>query len=302
MRRLYADLERAAQSDATVLLLGETGTGKELAARTIHESSARADKPFVTVDCGAIAASLVESELFGHVRGAFSGAIADRIGVLERANGGTIFFDEVGELPLPLQPKLLRVLDQREVRPVGGNDAQPIDVRVVAATNRPLAKSVNDGHFREDLYYRLAVIECELPPLRKRRDDIALLAKHFYRRFAAEDTAMPEELLSSLMSRDWPGNVRELRNHVERSVVMDYALPRTPAEPGDPRSVQAVVLAHLPLKEARAQWLDQFNALYITTLLDKTNGNVSRTAELAGIHRRSLQRMMIRLGLRPDRE
>jgi DNA-binding NtrC family response regulator len=302
MRRLYAELERAAQSDATVLLQGETGTGKDLAARTIHEHSRRADGPFVTIDCGSIAPSLIESELFGHVRGAFSGATHDRKGVLERGNGGTVFFDEIGELPLALQPKLLRVLEARELRPVGSDEVRPIDIRVIAATNRPLAKSVNEGTFREDLYYRLAVIECEMPPLRDRREDIPALAASFYRRFAEDESEIPPELLADLQHRNWPGNVRELRNYVERMVVMgwDREPPRPAPAPGDPQRVEAVVLRHLPLREARAQWLEQFNALYVKALLDKTRGNITRTAELAGINRRSLQRLMTRLGLREN--
>ena len=171
MRRVYAMLERVAATDTTVLIHGETGTGKELAARAVHEASRRARGPFVAVDCGAIAESLIESELFGHVRGAFSGAHAERRGLFEEADGGTLFLDEIGELPLSLQPRLLRVLEAREVRRVGANASRPIDVRVLAATNRSLAQSVNDGTFREDLYYRLAVVEVELPPLRARRDD-----------------------------------------------------------------------------------------------------------------------------------
>ena len=302
MRRLYAVLERAAQSDATVLIQGETGTGKDLVARTLHEHSSRADGPFVTVDCGSIAPNLIESELFGHVRGAFSGATGDRDGVLKRGHGGTVFFDEIGELPMELQPKLLRVLEAREYRPVGGNTVKSIDIRVIAATNRPLARRINVGSFREDLYYRLAVIECELPPLRERREDIAELAKHFYRRFADDEGEIPIELLSGLELRNWPGNVRELRNHIERLVVMGWAQApehRTGA-PGDPQRVEAVVLRHLPLREARAQWLEQFDSLYVKALLQKTSGNITKTAELAGINRRSLQRLMTRLGMRDD--
>jgi DNA-binding NtrC family response regulator len=183
---------------------------------------------------------------------------------------------------------------------VGGNDVRAIDIRVIAATNRPLANSVNEGGFREDLYYRLAVIECEMPPLRERREDIAAIATHFYRRFSDDEGEIPAELLAGLQTRNWPGNVRELRNHVERMVVMgwDHEPGRAHAAPGDPRRVEAVVLRHLPLREARTQWLEQFNALYVEALLEKTQGNITRTAELAGINRRSLQRMMTRLGLR----
>ncbi len=207
MRRVYAMLERAAISDATVLLRGETGTGKEAAARALHDASDRANAGFVAIDCGAIAENLIESELFGHTRGAFSGAVQDRAGLFEQAEGGTLFLDEVGELPLALQPKLLRALETCEVRRVGGNTSKRVDVRIVAATNRDLARNVDGGTFREDLYYRLAVIEVELPPLRVRREDIPLLAQHFYWVFSGKNEPLPPELMRPLMGRAWPGNV-----------------------------------------------------------------------------------------------
>ena len=303
MRRMYALVERIAPSETTVLIQGETGSGKELAARTIHDLSARAEGPFVTVDCGAISEQLVESELFGHVRGAFTSASADRRGVLEEANGGTVFFDEIGELPLALQPKLLRVLDSRELRPVGSNNPRSIDVRVVAATNRPLARCVNLGTFREDLYYRLAVVELELPPLRQRPQDIPLLVRHFWERFAGDGGA-PTELLATLQARDFTGNVRELRNAVERAAVMGVppaqsapqaAAQATHAQAAD---VSARVSTHLPLKQARAAWIDQFDTVYLRALLEQCEGNVTKAAEKAGIDRRTFQRRMAKLGLR----
>jgi transcriptional regulator with PAS, ATPase and Fis domain len=239
MRRLYAILERVAPTDATVLVQGETGTGKEVVARAIHDASARAKAPFVAVDAGAIADNLIESELFGHVRGAFSGALSDREGLFEEADGGTLFLDEIGELPLSLQPKLLRALEARQIRPVGSNSMRSIDVRVVAATHRPLAQAVNVGTFREDLYYRLAVVEVALPPLRARREDIPMLAQHFLKRYAGSDE-LPPDLLETLLTRSWPGNVRELRNFIEQRVLV-----------GLTGSVGGVVRAQLPAGAAQ---------------------------------------------------
>ncbi|HSQ66826.1 MAG TPA: sigma 54-interacting transcriptional regulator [Polyangiaceae bacterium] len=301
MRRVFGVLERVAPTEATVLLQGETGTGKDVAARAIHAASARADGPFVAVDCGAIAENLIESELFGHVRGAFSGAVSDRQGAVEEANGGTLFFDEIGELPLSLQPKLLRVLETRTVRRVGSNTSRPVNVRVIAATNRHLPAEVNAGTFREDLYYRLAVVTVELPPLRARREDIIVIATHFYRRYRGPDAALPMSLIANLVSREWRGNVRELRNFIERSVSMG-----TPSQPPPPTSevppalgpLEALVPSNLPLREARDWWVDQFEAAYVKAVLQRAGGNVTRAAELAGVNRRHFQRMMVRVGLR----
>jgi len=304
MRRVFAVLEKAASTDATVLLTGETGTGKELVAQALHDRSRRAEGPFVTIDCGAMPENLIESELFGHVRGAFSGAVADRKGAFEEADGGTVFLDEIGELPLTLQPKLLRALESRQVRRLGTNQARKVDVRMVAATNRALADVVNAGAFREDLYYRLAVIEIELPPLRARRDDIPMLAMRFVERFTGRADPLPAALLSSMLARQWPGNVRELRNFVERNVSLGWpdpaglaaaelkaAAPST-AHPG------ATVPVHLPLKEARMVWMDRFESTYVRALLDKTGGNVSQAARVAGVSRRFFQRTMARCGIR----
>lgn len=308
MRRLFSILERAAPTDATVLIQGETGVGKELVARAIHDMSRRAEGPFVVVDCGAIVENLIESELFGHVRGAFSGAVGDRRGLFEEAHGGTLFLDEIGELPASLQPRLLRVLENREVRRIGSNVPKKIDVRVLAATNVPLAQSVNSGDFREDLYYRIAVVEAYLPPLRQRKDDIALLARHFYRRYAGEDAELPEGFEATLKSRAWPGNVRELRNFVERSVSLGWSGPSGPKATApavtvtemSQQSVASIVPIHLPLKDARNVWSEQFELLYVKALLEKTRGNVTRAAELAGVHRRSLQRLIAGLNIRDD--
>jgi len=302
MRRLYSTLERVSATPSTVLIEGETGTGKDVVARSIHAASPRANGPFVPIDCGAIPITLIESELFGHVRGSFSGAQADRAGVFEAAHGGTLFLDEIGELPLAVQPKLLRALESRSVRRLGSNAERPIDVRVVAATNRSLARCVNEGSFREDLYYRLAVVEVTLPPLRARREDISVLARHFYARLGGEAPLSPE-FLAMLAARGWPGNVRELRNHLERYVALGLvneghaaAAPRIESLSHD--ALEALVPLHLPLKDARDAWTQSFESIYVRSLLEKTGGNLTRAAEVAGVNRRFMQRLVARLGLR----
>ena len=305
IRRVYAILERLALTDATVLVQGETGTGKDVLARSLHAASRRADRPFVAVDCGAIPEHLVESELFGHVKGAFTGATSDRRGVFEEADGGTLFLDEIGEMPLALQPKLLRAIESRSIRRVGGTGARTVDVRIVAATNRSLASSINDGSFREDLYYRLAVVEVRLPPLRARRDDIPVLAAHFFRMLGG-DGALPAEFVAGLVGRGWPGNVRELRNYIERSVSLGTIAPRPAAavappaagHPVPPDSIERFVALHLPLKEARRAWTESFELVYVRAMLKLVGGNVTRAAERAGVSRRFLQRMVARLGIK----
>jgi transcriptional regulator with GAF, ATPase, and Fis domain len=301
MRQVFHVMATVGPTNSTVLLQGETGTGKELVARALHEASKRAKGPFVAVDCGAIAENLIESELFGHVRGAFTGATANRLGLFEEAKGGTLFLDEIGELPLSLQPKLLRALEGREVRPVGSNVPRPVDVRVVAATNRPLARAVNGGSFREDLYYRLAVFEIVLPPLRDRKEDIATLANHFYARATGADSLLPAEILTSLQSRSWPGNVRELRNFVERSALLGswFSDPNVgPTSAGAATALETFASANLPLKEARERCIMQFEALYVTALLRRTNGNVTQAARMAGVSRRYLHRLISERGIR----
>jgi len=309
MRRIYAILERLALTDATVLVQGETGTGKDVLARSLHAASPRAAQPFIAVDCGAIPEHLVESELFGHVRGAFTGATSDRKGVFEEADGGTLFLDEIGEMPVALQPKLLRAIESRSIRRVGGGSARTVNVRIIAATNRSLASSINEGSFREDLYYRLAVVELRLPPLRARRDDIPVLATHFFRKFAGEQVVLPGELMAVLVGRGWPGNVRELKNYIERSVSLGTYLPRSadassmlipPATgaPVPPGTIESYVALHLPLKEARHAWTKSFELVYVRAMLKMVGGNVTRAAERAGVSRRFLQRMVARLGIR----
>ncbi|NUP09209.1 MAG: sigma 54-interacting transcriptional regulator [Polyangiaceae bacterium] len=300
MQRLYSMLERVAQTDSTVLVLGETGTGKEVVARSIHDGSARARAPFVTLDCGAIPESLIESELFGHVRGAFTGASTDRRGVFEEADGGTLFIDEIGELPLMMQPKLLRALEARRIRRVGANTYVPINVRVIAATHRSLYQSVNHGTFRDDLYYRLAVVELEVPPLRARIEDIPVLAAHFLEQLTGSPATPSPEMLSTLAGRSWKGNVRELRNVIERSLSLgwDATAASLRPQPLQEGPAHASIPTHLPLKEARVAWVEQFETVYVRALLERSHGNVTRAAAMAGVNRRFLQRMMARLGIR----
>jgi transcriptional regulator with GAF, ATPase, and Fis domain len=304
MRRIYAIVERVAPTETTVLVGGETGTGKELVAQAVHQLSPRAQQPFIPLDCGSIPESLIESELFGHARGAFTGAVASRIGVLEEASGGTLFLDEVGELSVPMQKKLLRALETRRLRRIGENDERAFDVRIVAATNRPLSQAVNEGLFREDLYYRLAVVQVDLPPLRARREDIPLLARHFYADLTrGESTGPPPELLAALVSKAWPGNVRELRNYIERTIALGAPLrPGGVAAPqGAPRdAAYHAIPTDLPYKEAREAWTGSFERVYVRTLLERSGWNVTHAALEAGLSRRFLQRLMIRVGLRAE--
>jgi DNA-binding NtrC family response regulator len=291
MRRAFALLERVAASDATVLLEGETGTGKEGAAAAIHASSARAAGPFVVLDCGAIPPNLLESELFGHERGAFTGANARRVGLFEEADGGTILLDEVGELPLDLQPKLLRAIEQRQLRRVGSSGYLPVDVRVVAATHRDLRGEVNVGRFRADLYFRLAVVKVALPPLRSRPEDLPLLVERILETFGADPTMRKAltapDFLASLARTTWPGNVRELRNYLERCLVFQAPVPlhdgRPPGAPAEPK-----------YDEARRLALAEFERRYVEELLARHGGKVAEAAEAAGIDRASLYRIMRR--------
>jgi transcriptional regulator with GAF, ATPase, and Fis domain len=292
MRRLFAILERVAATDATVLVEAETGTGKELVAEAIHEESRRAAGPFVVFDCSAVSATLMESELFGHVRGAFTGAIADRVGAFEAADGGTLFLDEIGELPLDLQPKLLRALENLEVRPVGANLRRKVDVRVVAATNRSLPAEVDRGRFREDLYYRLAVVRVTIPPLRERPEDVPLLVRHF-----AGGVAIADAVIRGFQAQSWPGNARELRNAVAR--VLSLGSP-DPVVGGAAPAAAPLVDRSVPLKVARDRAAEAYERAYLEAVLADTGGNVSRAAELAGVSRKFVQRAMIRYRLRGD--
>jgi DNA-binding NtrC family response regulator len=297
MRRLFAVLENVAPASATVLLLGETGTGKEAVAEAIHQESRRG-KPFVVVDCGAIPAELIESELFGHERGAFTGATATKDGAFQAAAGGTIFLDEIGELPLELQPKLLRALERREVKRVGSTRHLPVDVRVIAATNRDLRADVNAGRFRSDLFYRLAVVEVRLPPLRERPSDIPLLVEHIARQLRVDEVGLAalraEPFLARLTASSWPGNVRELRNAVERYLAVREL--RVSAEPAGAEGPPAVDVRR-PLKEARDEWTAWFERRYVEELLAAHEGNKAVAARAAGIDRVTFYRLLWRLGL-----
>jgi DNA-binding NtrC family response regulator len=297
MVEIYKLVARVANLDTTVLIQGETGTGKELVARAIHYASARADRPFVVVDCAALPETLFESELFGHERGAFTGAVSARRGLVEAASGGTCLLDEIGELPLGLQAKLLRVVQERAVRRVGGNQPIPVDVRIIAATNRDLRKRVETGAFREDLYFRLNVVTIAVPPLRERREDIAVLARHFLAKYASAAgkprTAFARETLAELTTADWPGNVRELEHAVERAVALassELLLPHdfTPPAHGGRDDGRA---PRLPEPDMT---LEDVKRWYVLKVLDESGGNKLRAAESLGIDRRTLYRILER--------
>jgi len=299
MRAVFARLARAAASDATLLIEGETGTGKEVAAESVHASSARRAGPLVVVDCGAIPPDLLESELFGHERGAFTSAVSVRQGAFELAAGGTIFLDEIGELGPEVQPKLLRVLERREFKRVGGTRWAPVDVRVIAATNRSLRGEVNARRFRSDLYYRLAVLEVRLPPLRERPEDIPLLVEHVLGRLGLADrpeagALRGEACHADLARHPWPGNVRELRNYIERCL----ALAERPPLGADPPGEGAEPDGALDFKAARESWHRDFEKRYLEELLARHGGNVSAAARSAGIDRKYLYRLLWRHGLR----
>jgi DNA-binding NtrC family response regulator len=303
MRELFAVLELAAPSDATVLIEGESGTGKELAARAIHDHSGRAEGPFVVVDCSAIAESLIDSHLFGHVRGAFTGAERDRRGAFVEASGGTLFLDELGELPLAAQSKLLRALEAQTVQPVGADRTVAVDTRVVAATHRDLSRMVADKSFRFDLFYRLAVVHVALPPLRDRLDDLPELIAAFHAARGVEPGPIDGDNLARLERHAWPGNVRELRNVLERAWAMSGpgATFRTlrlwidagaaVAEPS------GVIDTALPFKEAKERWNDQFERRYLATVLAAHGRNITRAAEHAGINRRHFRELLYKHGL-----
>ena len=305
MRALFARLERAAPTQETILLLGESGTGKELLARGIHDQSPRKDGPFVVFDCSAVAPTLLEAELFGFVKGAFTGANAARVGLLEQANGGTLFIDEIGELPLELQPKLLRALEARQTRRIGGAGHVQFDARIVAATHRDLAARIVSREFREDLYYRLAVVEVLVPPLRERKVDIPLLVERFLSAHVPPHTLddLPPNALSMLESHRWPGNVRELRNAAARLVLFPHSVEEAFARAGAPKDEsRGGELTRLPLREAREIVIEQFERSYIQAKLRELGGNVSRAAEAMGVSRQLVHRLMERYGIRGSDE
>lgn len=299
MLQLYKTIARVADSRSTVLIIGESGTGKELVARAIHFNSQRAPMPFVAVDCGSLAETLLESELFGHVRGAFTGAITSKKGLFEEADNGTCFLDEVGDISLSMQTKLLRVLQEHEIKRVGGRETIKIDVRIVAATNKNLEELVEEGKFREDLFYRLNVVSVQLPPLRERAEDIPLLASHFLKKYAAENnkpiSRISPEATNHLTRYRWPGNVRELENVIERAMALSQ---HTVILPEDlPRRLrmepQEADLSSFPSRIS----LSELEKLYIQKVLEETGGNKKKAADILGIDRRTLYRMAARYGL-----
>ncbi len=302
MLEVYKIVARVAPTRSTVLIHGETGTGKELIARAIHCNSPRADRPLVAIDCSALAETLLESELFGHVRGAFTGALTDRRGLFETAHGGTCFLDEIGAISPSMQAKLLRILQEHEVKPVGGTEPRKVDVRVVAATNKDLAQLAADGTFREDLFYRLSVVTIPLPPLRERREDIPPLATHFLHKYSAANGnhvfGISPEAMAMLVEYDWPGNVRQLEHALERAVALtsnpvllpEDVLPACGSPPpqekpagGSPLTLREVVIRHVRSALREAKW------------------NKKLAAQLLGIHRRTLYRLTKRYGI-PLRE
>jgi transcriptional regulator with GAF, ATPase, and Fis domain len=318
MRQIFGLLERLGPTDATVLIGGETGTGKDVLARSVHALSPRAKGPFIVVDCGAVVGSLVESELFGHEKGAFTGAVAARQGAFELAHGGTLFLDEIGELPLDLQPKLLRALEQRSIRRVGGNHTQRVDIRVIAASKRNLRMEVERGKFREDLFFRLAVVPIELPPLRERREDVPLLVETLLAALAEHDPTAPRRIhpsaMDALRAHDWPGNVRELRNVLERAAYLSRATGRDQVElamvpfagPATPPSADEGAAfppfdANKSYRDTKAHFEELFEKRYVAWLLGEHDGNISAAARAADMDRKYLYKLACRHGLHPFR-
>ena len=313
MASVFELVKKAARAEANILVLGESGTGKELVARAIHANSPRASQPFVPVDCASLPENLLESELFGHEKGAFTGAIRSKPGLVELAHRGTLFLDEIGELPLGLQSKLLRALQERQIRRVGGTGEVAVDVRVVSATNRNLREGIAKGEFREELYYRVNVIAIELPPLRARAGDIELLARAFLKRYGlARVTAFDPEALAALEEYPWPGNVRELQNVVERACALadtatvtlrdlpDYVLHpgAGPVAATTAAGTAPVSTGGLPLHEAREQWMRTFEGAYLRDLLEAHGGNISAAAKTAGIDRKTFHRLVSKYQIR----
>ena len=298
MQRLFQQVAQIADSDATILLTGETGTGKEVLARVLHANSRRSKGPFVALNCAAISEHLFESELFGHIRGAFTNAMAAKRGLFQSANGGTLFLDEIAEMSLPMQVKLLRAVQEREVREVGADYTTKVDVRIITATNKDLAECVKQGRFRHDLYYRISVVPLNIPALRERRDDIPLLAQHFLKQSARRSNKDVRGFTPAAMHRligyPWPGNVRELENAVEKAVVMsrqDMVLPELLPSAG-----ASTDIGLKPLTEAK----EEFERSYLRNVLQMTGGNISRAAQFAGRYRADFYKMLKKYGLHPS--
>jgi transcriptional regulator with PAS, ATPase and Fis domain len=309
MQELFHLIEKVSPTDSTVLILGESGTGKELVAHAIHNQSTRNDEKFMAINCGALPRELIESELFGHEKGSFSGAHQRKIGLIESADNGTLFLDEIGDLPMELQVKILRVLEQKEIRRIGSVDSKKVDVRIIAATNRDLREDIKDGSFREDLYYRLSIMDLTLPPLRERKEDISLLVDHFITTFNQKMNRSVEsitpEALKVLLNYHWPGNVRELENVIQRCMILreagqiqDDDLPANlvpdPASNGSPLFDPQ----QIPFVKAR----EAFEHRYLQELLHINDNNVTKSALMAGISRRHLQELMKKFNLRTNGE
>ncbi len=315
MRQIFSILEKISPTNATVIIEGETGTGKEVVARAIHQNSSRKTKPLIVFDCSAVAQNLIESELFGHVKGSFTGAVATRKGAFEEANGGTIFLDEIGELTLDLQPKLLRALEQREIKKIGSNESTSIDVRVICATNRNLKKEVSENRFREDLYYRLSVVKIHIPPLRERPDDISLLIEKFLAssKFnlnpdgSLKVTRVEDDALKMLTRYQWPGNVRELANILERIAPLvdgnaitgqhvSYTFQEMERDDEEATERMSVDMG-LPFKEAKQKIVEQFEKDYLSSLLRRNHYNISKTAREAGVDRKHIRNLLKKYGI-----
>ena len=300
MRSIFALLERVAPTDETILITGETGTGKELCARSIMERSRRSEGPFVVVDCGAIPHNLLESELFGHVRGVFTGALSDHEGAFERANRGTLFLDEIGELPLEFQTRLLRAVENRRVRRVGGTKEISLDIRILAATNRTLEEEVNRGTFRADLYYRLSVVRVRIPPVRERPEDVELLARHLLDEIEVSMDVLSPEVVERMKRYRWPGNVRELRNYIRRLTLGETAglCPESPAGlMGDDQAGEFHLDLSVSFRAAKEQAVERFERAYLTALMERTGGNISQAAREAQTDRTYLSRLLNKYGI-----
>jgi DNA-binding NtrC family response regulator len=298
MQAVIRHLQKAASTDATTLLFGETGTGKDVCAHAIHQASARTNESLVVVDCGSLPGELIESELFGHVKGAFTGAHEDRPGAFEQAQGGTVFLDEIGEIPLHLQTRFLRVIESRETQRVGSNTKISLDLRVIGATHRDLRKQVNEGTFREDLYHRLAIIEIHLPPLRERLEDLPdlvdVLLENLDISIRGRALMTSDTFLQKLRRHDWPGNIRELRNYLERCAAMQESMPLQQER----RDSALRIHTDVPIRIARTRWLQHLERKYLEELLTQENGNVSAVARRAGVNRVHMYRLLKTAGLR----
>ncbi|MCP4679777.1 MAG: sigma-54-dependent Fis family transcriptional regulator [Deltaproteobacteria bacterium] len=311
MRELFDQMQRAAAAPLDILIRGETGTGKELIARQIHRLSERGEQPFVAVNTAAVSETIAESELFGHVAGSFTGAGGSHKGVFEQANGGTLFLDEIGDMPLSLQTKILRALQERRVLPVGGTEAVPVDIRVLSATHSDLEQAMADGAFRQDLYFRIKGIELHVPPLRQRFEDIVLLANHFLKRYATRSKQKPltltREAVNSLVSHSWPGNIRELENAIQAAAGMATGetigklnlapLGARSNATGEDAVFDFTEVEDLPLSEGKARITEWFEKRAIAVALEHHGGNVSAAARQLGLHRQSLQKKMSQLGI-----